>query len=342
MDTPKVMAIDLPEIRTAMGQFLGTSDLAIAAMVCRSWNASFTPILYSVINWSTRGKNPSRESIIANAGYIRRLDLTIGTYTKDGEFWYSDRQLRFQSLRWLYLVVESSLSARHQIEIIRKCPELKELNWYNFGSMSSLGSNSYVSSCLSPTMFQVVDVSELFAMHCPNVERLTLHGGARSDEDLSRILDNCRRVTELTATPSSFKELTIRSLSRHFEHIERLDINRSGLTSKMAQHILTNCPNLNYFHGVTLEAQDILGATEYNVMGVEHPQAWVCSRLASLTIFICGLDKKPRDWHRRVFHQLSKMKRFPQCSRVVRRFGFEVGCRIIPIVKLEAASHIQL
>ncbi|KAF9944517.1 hypothetical protein BGZ65_011928, partial [Modicella reniformis] len=72
--------MDLPEIRTVVAQFLNRSDLATAARVCRSWNASFVTSLYSEFYWSSKLKRPPSETIITYADHIRRLYLLMDRF----------------------------------------------------------------------------------------------------------------------------------------------------------------------------------------------------------------------------------------------------------------------
>lgn len=293
--------MNIPEIRTIIAQFLSDSDLATTAQVCKSWNACFTRALYSVINTSRITKKPSKEVIVANARFIQELSLFPNVEALGMEYLYLDKQLHFPALRRLCLKVHSAFVVEHQFEIIRKCPGLRDLTWFapKFDAR------------------QTSNVCDLFKTNCPSIECLTLHGCTIVDGDLSRILDSCHRITSFTIIPSRLGESTFRSLARHFAHVRALDLFHSGMTSKMAQQILTSCPNLTYFYGVALEACDILG-----VMGVSEDdrmeertmmhwasREWVCTSLRSLRIHICGLEGKPRDWHQRVFLQLGKMEK---------------------------------
>lgn len=299
--------MDLPELRAIVATFLSTPNLVVAALVCKSWNASFTPVLYSVLTWSYHAKNPSKEGIMANAKLIRELYISAGINMVRADFWYANKQLRFPAVRTLHLTGSQNCPVEHQVKIIRKCTELKELNWDIQHGDSQKAS---------------LDVSNLFKAHCSSVERLRmrLHSHSVTDEDLSQILDDCRKITEFAIVCQfgyGFGKLAFESLTRHFEHVQRLDLSKSHLSSGMAQQILTNCPHLTAFMGERLEARDILGIFpedkammgDKTTMDQQPPQDWVCTKLRTLNIFICGLEDKPQEWHRGVFRQLSKMER---------------------------------
>jgi hypothetical protein len=87
------------------------------------------------------------------------------------------------------------------------------------------------------------------------------------------------------------------------------------LTSKMTQRIMTSCPSLTDFVGTSLDACDILGiprdqeATIQEAVMYQKSQDWICTNLKSLSIFICGLEDKPLEWHRGVLQQLARLRK---------------------------------
>ncbi|KAI8601892.1 hypothetical protein EDD21DRAFT_414481 [Dissophora ornata] len=68
-------ALDIPEIRWMVGQYLAKPELLVAVAVCKSWNASFSPLLFSEIKWTYYGINPSAVAVLAHASFIRVLRL---------------------------------------------------------------------------------------------------------------------------------------------------------------------------------------------------------------------------------------------------------------------------
>ncbi|KAF9203152.1 hypothetical protein BGZ49_006723 [Haplosporangium sp. Z 27] len=93
---------------------------------------------------------------------------------------------------------------------------------------------------------------------------------------------------------------------------------------------MTSCHHLKKINAYTLNAQDILGVMEetqeYEEEGSESSQTpittmtalqpkqkdWVCLDLKSLSLFITGFEGKPRDWQRRVLHQIAKLVKLEQ------------------------------
>ncbi|KAK3822745.1 MAG: hypothetical protein J3Q66DRAFT_385294 [Benniella sp.] len=294
--------MDLPEIVSMVASFLGRSDLAAAALVCKNWNAIISSALYSSIKLSSSPtiRSPSKDGVMANIEYIQYLDLSFSVSASEFEYLYTIPHLCFPSLRKLRLdSTQHNLPIDRQLQIIRKCPALKDLIWLNrrFGSHQSYPS---------------AEVCELFKTYCPFVERLDIGENSLKDNDLAQILDSCRRIKYFFVLPSSFGELAFGSLAKHYEHIQDLQLSGSSLTSKMAQAIMTNCPNLVRFWGVTLEAKDILGIPDENATGdhtlvQQAPREWVCTKVYLLSIFICGLETKSIDWHQKVFQQLARL-----------------------------------
>ncbi|KAF8975714.1 hypothetical protein BGZ46_008906 [Entomortierella lignicola] len=89
-----------------------------------------------------------------------------------------------------------------------------------------------------------------------------------------------------------------------------------------------------------LNAQDILGimeeTQEYEEEGSESSQTlittmtalqplqkdWVCLDIRSLSLFIGGFEGKPRDWQRRVLHQIAKLVKLEQINIGSYHFNF--------------------
>ncbi|KAG0365834.1 hypothetical protein BGZ54_006167 [Gamsiella multidivaricata] len=119
-----------------------------------------------------------------------------------------------------------------------------------------------------------------------------------------------------------FDHRAFQALVRHFAYLTIVDVNQCpGLTSAMCQTILVSCTELRIFSADTLHARDILGLTvegdKINEGELVHePQAWVCTKLQQLTLYICGLEGKPADWQRLILRQLAKLTRLTFLSIV--------------------------
>ncbi|KAF9995725.1 hypothetical protein BGZ79_010554 [Entomortierella chlamydospora] len=74
---------DIPELRTHLAQFLDKSQLNAATAVCKSWNKTFTPFLYSGLNWRhTDGhpRYPSKQTMQKYASHIRSIYFDFYVY----------------------------------------------------------------------------------------------------------------------------------------------------------------------------------------------------------------------------------------------------------------------
>ncbi|KAK3813272.1 MAG: hypothetical protein J3Q66DRAFT_412773 [Benniella sp.] len=73
--------LDLPEVRSIVGQHLDLPDLARCLRVSKSWHASFVPLVWSTTIWvgghGAGHNNPSLEAFLRHSHYIKDLDLNI-------------------------------------------------------------------------------------------------------------------------------------------------------------------------------------------------------------------------------------------------------------------------
>ncbi|KAF9356886.1 hypothetical protein BGX34_009710 [Mortierella sp. NVP85] len=385
--------MDLPEVRDNMARFLELPELAAAALVCKSWNTTFTTALYRTIN-RQHYKRSNKEGVISNADRIRHLELsetevhlfsggctklkslTIRTLTSWSsqnldhlytlirrnpsiksirleyggnkppkvlleavsscldlctlDIWTSgldvacmgiildtavrleclrvesnvtfpeslDKWQCFPVLRELNLSRSRNIPARTYLKVIRRCPGLRNLIWL----------------LTDDDPCPVSDICELFRMHCPLLERLELSAKCLMDENLSEILDSCHQLVSVKFTDSKFGELSFRSLFRHFATLQEINLEYCNeVTSEMVQRIMTSCERLTSLHAPTLDASDILGdvkgkkATGMAAVIHQPLQEWACRNLRLLSVFICGLEGRPLDWHRKVLQRLSKL-----------------------------------
>ncbi|KAF9344196.1 hypothetical protein BGX26_004668 [Mortierella sp. AD094] len=74
---------DIPELRTHLAQFLDKSQLKAAAAVCKNWNTTLTPFLYSGLSWhytDGRPRYPSKQSLQKYASHIRSIYFDFYVY----------------------------------------------------------------------------------------------------------------------------------------------------------------------------------------------------------------------------------------------------------------------
>ncbi|KAI8345605.1 hypothetical protein B0O80DRAFT_472576 [Mortierella sp. GBAus27b] len=233
-------------------------------------------------------------------GFIFEIAARLECLTLQGSGYTGESLERwpcFPSLMKLKLGMEAP--GQFQIGFIRRCPQLKVLNWY----------------CTESNPVPITDVVDTFKIYCPLIEELALAHCFWSDQHISWILDNCGQLTSFTLSTGTITSLnrTSESLARHFSSLQELDV--YNLTSKVIQNIMTSCPTLRSLRGAKLEASDILGETTDQATSMQpQPRDWICIKLQRLEFFICGLGDKPLEWNRTVLEGLSRLTKLEVLS----------------------------
>ncbi|KAG0373681.1 hypothetical protein BGX24_011385 [Mortierella sp. AD032] len=273
------------------------------------------------------------EALLNLATQLESLQLNGATTVDPGSL---DRWPVFPNMKTLKLGLNSGITPYHQLQIIQRCPQLESLAW----DLEESAATGPVSLNGEPDVppppnteayynyrFPTAAVCQLFEPEfCPGLEKLTIAYPGLSDQELARIATASRRLTLFEVFETGFGALAFQAMTRHFVHLTRLDIRRcAGVTSPMAQQILTSCPRLVFFCGDALHARDIVGFLPPPVSqtqdadgvgtgtgtGTEaaplNPQDWVCTELTWLTLYICGLENAPPTWLPIVLHQLSRL-----------------------------------
>ncbi|KAI8349992.1 hypothetical protein B0O80DRAFT_531436 [Mortierella sp. GBAus27b] len=234
---------------------------------------------------------------------VRLRTLVIDSELKPADT--MDRWPLFANLEQVELKCLWGIPAEHQLEILRRSPQLKSLYWYIQAD------------------YNISRLPEIIAAHCPHLESLSLWG-YDDPMGISPVLDSCRRLSKLDLPGIKFDAEAQRSLSRHYPHLTYLDVGGyCDTTSAMVQQVMVSCPRLDYFRAQKLEARDIVGVAIMDTVDTSeaggsnggqqatnqalHPQDWVCVGLRTLSLHICGLEAKPAEWHREVMRQLSRL-----------------------------------
>ncbi|KAF9436344.1 hypothetical protein BGZ76_004238 [Entomortierella beljakovae] len=101
-------ALNLPEVRIHLAQYLSTSQLASSAVVCKSWHATFNRFLYSDIVIDGVRKSPSTKEIITNASSIKYLEFSAITCQPYTQFpWQTVKALSRLSIATFGLQVQT-------------------------------------------------------------------------------------------------------------------------------------------------------------------------------------------------------------------------------------------
>ncbi|KAK3810298.1 MAG: hypothetical protein J3Q66DRAFT_352719 [Benniella sp.] len=79
MNNHNLNPLDLPEVRDVVGKHLDRSDLARCLCVCRSWHASFVPLVWSTASILPEPThlNPSLEAFIRHCHHLKELSYTV-------------------------------------------------------------------------------------------------------------------------------------------------------------------------------------------------------------------------------------------------------------------------
>lgn len=267
------------------------------------------------------------EALLDLATSLESLQLNGATTVDPGSL---DRWPLFPNLVTLKLGLSSGITPHHQLQIIQRCPQLQSLAW-DLEESAATGPLTY-DGPQNPTpdttayynyRFPTAAVCQLFEPEfCPLLEKLSITYPALSDSELARVVEACPRLTLFEVFETGFGARAFQAITRHFAHLTRLDIRRcSGVTSPMAQQILTSCRRLVFFCGDALHARDIVGLQpqqqlqETNADGTVQPsqeqqlqpQDWVCTDLTWLTLYICGLENAPPTWLPIVLTQLARL-----------------------------------
>ncbi|KAF9120082.1 hypothetical protein BGX30_003386, partial [Mortierella sp. GBA39] len=326
--------MDLPEIRHEVARYLDRSSLAAAASVCKSWNTTFTPFLYSKILDSFEGFCTA--GFVANAHHIRELYLDNAFFTGGWPMFFRLEKIRIDTPDYV--------SAINCLSIVKRCPQLQSLEWdfYRYGGAD----------------FSADVFCGLFST-CPHFEGLNL-GRSMEDEHLASILDTCPSLQSLTAKVygDSYHQ-AFQSLTRHFATLAVLHLEGfNGITSTMNLRVLTSCFGLTEFSSTELEARDVLGVIDiddyedgFNAQQALHPQDWACINLKSLKLYICGLRGRRTGWQQMVLRQLARLTKLQdlrigiaygrQTSRDGIDLRLEAGLDILSSLESLADLHID-
>ncbi|KAF8940696.1 hypothetical protein BGZ58_005232 [Dissophora ornata] len=173
-------ALEIPEIRLRIGLFLASCELAACTRVSRSWNDTFTVLLWrvcSVISHSSR--NPTLEALNKHADQIR--DLRYYGHINHGYF--SPECSRLASLTvdgdWT-LALESSIEVSVKLShLIQK--NQSTLTHFQFGDH-----HAFLSAIIWNAMAA-----------CPNIEFIQLRHSLVNQRDMEAFWEACSKVETL-------------------------------------------------------------------------------------------------------------------------------------------------
>ncbi|KAI8349981.1 hypothetical protein B0O80DRAFT_500925 [Mortierella sp. GBAus27b] len=251
--------MDLPELRHHLAEFLGRRELAAAARVCKSWQESFTPLLYRRIIWSAH-KGPSSQSIVANAEHIRSveidtepLDFPLEAFTK------------LESVS-LCFYIDSRKTWRRLAILLRQNPELETL------STSISGQEEHMSGFM-----------KALASSCPKLQTLEAHFESLDNECTQLLLDVSVRVRDLSINNVNLAPPDTMDRWPAFPNLEKLEMILSwSLTLGQQLEVIRRSPRLKAL------VWDLCGS-ERNLSSLPNIISTYCPHLEALEM-IDGRD----------------------------------------------------
>ncbi|KAI8350015.1 hypothetical protein B0O80DRAFT_531453 [Mortierella sp. GBAus27b] len=310
-------AMDLPEIRFYVAQFLDRSELALATRVCKSWNGTFTPFLYRQIVLSVSYRDIAIESIIANADNVRSLEFPLPYLRTRFKDFPLEAFTRLTSLTLQFDYVD------HLHQMLTRLVQMLPQN----PAIQDLTISRYIARPYNLELMQTV------ASSCPNLQTLSVFS---SELDIECLLDICVRLTELKLDYTSLHgALDTEDVDRWpggFPKLRRLDVRLKGRRNIL--RIVQKCPQLksltcdmDYSQEYISDLSDVIAKhcpclDELKIVGYQdvvidlHRVFDSCRRLSSLTLE--QNDLKPSA-------QSSLTRHFPYLTHV----DFH-SCRFLP------------
>ncbi|KAG0229923.1 hypothetical protein BGX31_006027, partial [Mortierella sp. GBA43] len=154
--------------------------------------------------------------------------------------------------------------AGHQLEFLRRCPNLEVLKLV--GSKWTSEYNNIIQE------FTRLAGSGTWS----KLHSLQWYAQGVSDEQVAGILESMPRCDEWTIQESSFGPRSFQALERHFRALTVLTFKEcDNVTSEMIQEVMSLCPMLKVLNANRLEARHIA-----------QGKTWICTSLTSLHVFI--------------------------------------------------------
>ena len=179
------------------------------------------------------------------------------------------------------------------LELMRGCPNLKAVTWYNWDSrLDAQFLDGFIQLMTENTW--------------PDMESIFLGTFNTSNEELYWIMRSMRRITVLNigGCPDAFRSNSLVQLRPHYRYLRELNVGSSqGVTSLMAQEILCSCPQLLRLSVPLIEARDIV-----------EGQPWVCLGLKELSACFRFDHLMNETLQPLVLDQLSKLTQLEELS----------------------------
>ncbi|KAI8350019.1 hypothetical protein B0O80DRAFT_531456 [Mortierella sp. GBAus27b] len=286
-------AMDMPEIRCYVAQFLDRSELSVATRVCKSWNGTFTPFLYRQIVLSTSHGDNAIKSIKANADHVRSLEFPLKYLRNRFKHFPLEAFTRLTSLILRFDCVDPNQMLTRLVQMLPQNPAIQRLTI-----------SDYFATPYNLELMQTV------ASSCLNLQTLSVLDSHLNVECIKLLLDICFRLTKLKLDISPLNEaLDAENVDRWpdgFPKLRRLNVTLNAGWNVL--RIVQKCPQLKsltcdmyYKRECLSDLADVIAKhcpclDKLNIVGYRDVVIDLdrvldsCRRLSSLTLGKCDLD----------------------------------------------------
>ncbi|KAF9094164.1 hypothetical protein BGX27_001509 [Mortierella sp. AM989] len=213
--------MDLPELRDQLANYLDIAELASAAAVCKSWNATFTPFLYRVVEWSNATLTPSTEALEKNGEYVKR------TYAFKEPF-----GLPFESFI-------------HLEELHLRLFEYSQETWRQLSNVFSQFSRVERVEIYTTSTTEMPIEFTTNLLSCPSVKNLAVSFAKFGEKATEQLLDACVRLEQLTLNADDVTHLRSFDQWEVFPAMHSLHLSLNlGMTMYHQLQWIKRCPRL--------------------------------------------------------------------------------------------------
>ena len=232
--------LDLPEVRSMVGQYLRQPDLARCSRVCRSWHASFVPLVWSTafIEPEPTHRNPSLEAFKRYSHHLKEL-----SYTVDAP--HEHRSTPCPRLLSLTVYVFQLPPKLPRIDtVVIAIPQHEQLR-----SLCINGAK------MGPSLRIIWKPAD----HLHNLSKLELNDLEIEPQDTATFWDLCTQLEELLIQNISFK-LPVKTTT--FDRHQRLELClKPPIALECQLDWITQCPNLTYLQWINNHTHPKSGVT---------------------------------------------------------------------------------
>ncbi|KAG0230655.1 hypothetical protein B0O80DRAFT_502081 [Mortierella sp. GBAus27b] len=331
--------MDLPEIRAEVALFLCDSDLCAAALVCKSWHASFIPFLYSNVAWSRSVRHPTADVILTNAHHIRSIYLYVDQSVLGDLIIFADNCTKLETIA---------------VQAIGWGPT----NWVHFSAIVQRNTNiKSITIILSGRLGIPLDVMKTLSS-ASSLRALRIESGGSDVACMEHLLEIAVRLEYLRIV--GIHNSGSMSLERWpcFPNMRSLDLNADTKPAAQLQfEMIRRCPELkalclNIAEENTCSSSDICALFKSHCPLVEKLELWTellltdeelalvvdgCGRLICLQIFEPRFGNKAFQSLTRHFSSL-KVLTFGRNNEVTSKMAQQIVTRCLHLTSLEGIT----